>query len=114
MVGRWGMSEAIGPLAVTDGREGGPLLPGSSPVSPVTQQLVDEETRRIVEEAEREVVELLERERPRLDALASALLERETLDHADAYAVAGVDLPSAAADGARPADATAVSQRDAT
>ena len=100
MVGRWGMSDVIGPLAVTDGREDGPLLPGSSPVSPVTQQLVDEETRRIVEQAEREVIELLDRERPRLDALAAALLERETLDHADAYAAAGVDLPVSAADAA--------------
>ena len=100
MVGRWGMSDAIGPLAVTDGREDGPLLPGASPVSPVTQQLVDEETRRIVEQAEREVIGLLDRERPRLDALAAALLERETLDHADAYAAAGVDLPVSAADAA--------------
>ena len=107
MVGRWGMSEAIGPLAVADGREDGPLLPGSSPVSPVTQQLVDEETRRIVEEAEREVLDLLERERPRLDALAGALLERETLDQEDAYAVAGVDLPSARADAAEQARAAA-------
>jgi len=109
MVGRWGMSEAIGPLAVSDGREDGPLLPGSSPVSPVTQQLVDDETRRIVEDAEREVLELLERERPRLDALAAALLERETLDHADAYAVAGVDLPSPAELGERPRAAAAAS-----
>ena len=108
MVGRWGMSEAIGPLAVTDGREDGPLLPGASPVSPVTQQLVDEATRRIVEEAEREVVELLGRERPRLDALAAALLQRETLDHADAYAAARVDLPVSAADAAERARAEAM------
>jgi len=93
MVGRWGMSEAIGPLAVTDGREDGPLLPGAAPVSPATQQLVDNEAKRIVESAEREVVELLERERSRLDALAHALLERETLDQPDAYRIAGVNPP---------------------
>ena len=91
MVGRWGMSEAIGPLAVTDGREDGPLLPGASPVAPATQEMVDAETKRIVEQAEREVVELLERERGRLDALVHALLECETLDQPDAYRVAGVD-----------------------
>jgi cell division protease FtsH len=48
MVGRWGMSDAIGPIAVTDGRQGGMLLPGSTPASEPTQELVDKEVRRIV------------------------------------------------------------------
>jgi cell division protease FtsH len=93
MVGRWGMSDAIGAIAVTDGRQDGALLPGSVPASPPTQQLVDEEVRRIVDGAEQDVIKLLERERGRLDALARALLERETLDQPDAYEVAGVELP---------------------
>ena len=91
MVGRWGMSDAIGPVAVTDGRQDGMLLPGAEAASPVTQQLVDEETRRLIETAEREVIDLLTRERHRLDALARSLLERETLDQDDAYRVAGVE-----------------------
>ena len=49
MVGRWGMSDAIGAVAVTDGRRTAMLLPGSVPASPPDQQLVDEEVRRIVE-----------------------------------------------------------------
>ena len=89
MVSRWGMSDEIGPLAVGEGREDGMLLQGGSPVSPATQQMVDDETRRIVEDAEEEVIYLLERERARLDALAHALMERETLDQAEAYRVAG-------------------------
>jgi cell division protease FtsH len=93
MVGRWGMSDAIGAVAVTDGRQDGPLLPGALPASTATQQLVDEEVRRIVDEAERHVIQLLERERGRLEALARALLERETLDQPEAYEVAGVELP---------------------
>jgi cell division protease FtsH len=96
MVGRWGMSEVIGPVAVTEGREDGFLLPGASPVSPATQEAVDQETRRIVEAAERDVIDLLERERHRLDALAHALLQHETLDQEDAYRIAGVDPPPAA------------------
>jgi cell division protease FtsH len=88
------MSDAIGPVAVTDGRQDGVLLPGAVPVSPLTQQLVDEEVRSIVESAEREVIDLLERERERLDALTRALLERETLDQPEAYEVAGVELPT--------------------
>ena len=93
MVGRWGMSDAIGPIAVTDGRQDGPLLPGVSSTSEPTQELIDQEVRRIVDEAEREVVQLLEQERDRLEALANALLERETLDQPEAYEVAGVPVP---------------------
>src|SRR5438093_1654599 len=98
MVGRWGMSDAIGAIAVTDGRQDGARLPGSVPASPPTQQLVDEEVRRIVDGAEQDVIKLLERERGRLDALARALLERETLDQPEAYEVAGVEPPRVDAD----------------
>src|SRR4029077_3288452 len=93
MVGRWGMSDAIGPIAVTDGRQNGPLLPGVSPASEPTQELVDQEVRRIVDESEHELIDLLTRERDRLESLANALLERETLDQPEAYEVAGVPLP---------------------
>ena len=93
MVGRWGMSDAIGAVAVVDGRQDGALLPGSLPASASTQQLVDEEVRKIVDGAEHDVIQLLERERGRLEALAHALLERETLDQPEAYEVAGVELP---------------------
>jgi len=95
MVGRWGMSDAIGPIAVTDGRQDGMLLPGTMPASEPTQELVDKEVHRLVDEAEAEVLELLRRERDRLEALATALLERETLDQPEAYEVAGVPLPVA-------------------
>jgi cell division protease FtsH len=95
MVGRWGMSSAVGPLAVipTDGR--GPFLPGASEVSEDTQKLVDGEVRRIVEEAHEEVVALLSENRPKLDSLAEALLEHETLDEDEAYAAAGVSHAAA-------------------
>ena len=104
MVGRYGMSEAIGPVAVTEGRQDGVLLPGVEQSSPLTQQLVDEETRRIVETSEREVVDLLTRERARLEALANALLKRETLDQDEAYEVAGI--PAEAVELEREATAT--------
>jgi cell division protease FtsH len=93
MVGRWGMSDAVGPIAVTDGRQDGALLPGAMPASEPTQELVDQEVRRIVDGAERDVVDLLEEHRGQLDALADALLERETLDQPEAYQVARVPLP---------------------
>ncbi len=93
MVGRWGMSDAVGPVAVlpADGR--GPFLPGASEVSPRTQQLIDDEVRRIVDECHAKVVALLEANRDKLDSLAQALLEHETLDEDDAYDAAGVSRP---------------------
>ena len=103
MVGRWGMSDVIGPIAVADGRSDGMLLPGQSPTSPETQRLVDEEVRRIVEEAEHDTIALIERERPRLEALTRALLAKETLDQAEAYEIAGVPLADSAAEAPAPA-----------
>jgi cell division protease FtsH len=90
MVQRWGMSEKVGFLTVK-GQDGqGFLLPGSEPASEATQELVDAEVRRIVDEEQETTRRLLERERDKLDALAEALLERETLDEIDAYAAAGI------------------------
>jgi len=93
MVGRWGMSETLGPVAVIPRDAIGPFLPGASDASPETQRIVDQEVRRIVTEAQGEVLTLLTENRARLDALAGALLEHETLDEADAYAAAGVTRP---------------------
>jgi cell division protease FtsH len=93
MVGRWGMSEAVGPIAVIARDGAGPFLPGASEVSPATQKLIDDEVRRIVDEAHAEVVDLLRKNRDKLDSLAKALLEHETLDEEDAYAAAGVPRP---------------------
>jgi cell division protease FtsH len=93
MVGRWGMSDAIGRVSVLPSPGRGPLLPGVAEVSPHTQQLVDDEVHRIVEASYAEVLTVLGENRPRLDLLAAALLEHETLDEADAYAAAGIDRP---------------------
>jgi cell division protease FtsH len=91
MVGRWGMSERIGPVAVTPSDGQGPLLPGVSEVSPRTQEVVDAEVRRIVDESYDDVLGLLRGHRAQLDSLAEALLQHETLDEDDAYAAAGVE-----------------------
>jgi cell division protease FtsH len=90
MVGRWGMNPTIGLVAVLP-RDG--ANPWGDLTSPRTLELVDEEVRRTVETAYEEVVGLLVAERSRLDALAEALLERETLDQIDAYGIAGLGEP---------------------
>jgi cell division protease FtsH len=90
MVGRWGMSEAVGPVAVLPADGEGPFLPGASATSESTQRLVDEEVRRLIDGAHQEVTSLLSEHRDQLESLAQALLKAETLDGLDAYAAAGL------------------------
>jgi cell division protease FtsH len=97
MVGRWGMSRAIGPIAVLPADGQGPLLPGASETSPETQRLIDEEVKRIVETAHEEVTDELRAHRANLDALVAELMAHETLDQVAAYAAAGLPLNRAAA-----------------
>ena len=92
MVGRWGMSEQDRPgrPCCRIPRCESPLFPGSpSAPSEETRELVDAEVRRIVDECYQQALELLRDNRTRLDSLAHALLERETLDERDAYVAAG-------------------------
>jgi cell division protease FtsH len=90
MVGRWGMSRAIGPIAVLPSEAQNPLLPGAAQTSERTQQIVDEEVRRIVDDAHNAVTQLLSDNRDRLDSLTEALLAAETLDEDAAYEAARV------------------------
>jgi cell division protease FtsH len=102
MVGRWGMSKAIGKVSVLPRpeEESALLFPGAGRVSNETLELVDAEVRRIVDECYDEAIEQLRGNRERLDNLAVALLEHETLDEADVYRVAGIDRwPEHLADG---------------
>ncbi len=95
MVGRWGMSDAVGPIAVLPADGEGPFLPGVSATSEETQRRVDEEVHRLVEHTHGEVTELLSGYREQLESLARALLAAETLDALAAYAAAGVPGHSA-------------------
>jgi cell division protease FtsH len=88
MVGKWGMSEVIGPVMVTDDNRD----PFTRPeISEKTQELIDTEVRRIVDECYQTATSTLNEHREQLDALAQALLDKETLDEVEAYAIAGID-----------------------
>jgi cell division protease FtsH len=102
MVGRWGMSPAIGPIAVLPQDGLSPLLPGASETSEATQRMVDEEVRRIVDDAHNEVTRLVRDHRANLDSLVAGLLEHETLDEVDAYTAAGLPRNQAEAEPAQP------------
>jgi hypothetical protein len=85
MVGRWGMSDRIGPVSV--------LPPdGDARMSGISDSLlgaVDEEARKLIEECYVVARRLLAENRHRLDGLAGQLLSHETLDEPEAYAAAG-------------------------
>ncbi|HEX4011814.1 MAG TPA: ATP-dependent zinc metalloprotease FtsH [Solirubrobacteraceae bacterium] len=102
MVGRWGMSDKLGPVTLLPSEGQGPLLPGASETSPQTQWLVDQEVEHIVEASHATVTQLLTDHRPQLETLAHALLAQETLDARDAYAAAGVTMPERTPDPVAP------------
>ena len=96
MVGRWGMSERIGPIAVLPpaGQEQSPF-DGAAP-SPGTRELVDEEARRIIDECYADATRILGEHRDNLEGLAQRLLAEETLNEQDAYDAAGLGVRAAA------------------
>ncbi|WP_369214215.1 ATP-dependent zinc metalloprotease FtsH [Streptomyces flavofungini] len=87
MVGRWGMSARVGRLSAlpSDAQQAYGLA-----AAPETLDAIDGEMRRIVDECYESACRRLRDHRDRLDALAAALLENETLEEAQAYRVAGI------------------------
>ncbi len=83
MVTQWGMSDALGPMVY--GENDGEVFLGRSitthkNVSEVTMQKVDQEIRRIIDEQYALARRLIEENRDKVEAMAKALLEWETLD----------------------------------
>ena len=83
MVTQWGMSDELGPMVY--GENEGEVFLGRSitthkNVSETTLQKVDAEIRRIIDEQYKLARKLLEDNRDKVEAMAKALLEWETLD----------------------------------
>jgi cell division protease FtsH len=97
MVTQFGMSDAVGPVAVGDqehqiflGRE----FAQRREVSDSTAELVDEEVKRILEEAFQRAREILRGDLDTLHRMADVLLERETIDRDEVELIAqGKELP---------------------
>ncbi|HEY3078983.1 MAG TPA: ATP-dependent zinc metalloprotease FtsH [Chloroflexota bacterium] len=92
MVTRWGMSSEVGLIALDGTSQENYLavdLGRPRWYSEETARLVDREVKKIVDSCHEEALDLLRRERPRLDNLAEALLQRESLDEAEIRAVVG-------------------------
>jgi cell division protease FtsH len=97
MICNYGMSDAIGPVSFED--ENGDVFLGRDYMtrknySEKTAELIDDEVKRLLSSLYDEAKALLARERERLDRIADALLERETLEQSDlALLIAGEALP---------------------
>ena len=95
MVTRWGMSERFGAVALVP-RDGGFLgqantfSAGMKPFSEATAQLIDAEVQQILDDCYASALTLIKQHRAELDALAQALLERESLDEEEILAVTGL------------------------
>jgi cell division protease FtsH len=76
MVCEWGMDEIMGPLQLP----GNGAADNPAPAGESTRTLADQRVRATIEAAEQRAAGMLERYRAALEALAQALLERETLD----------------------------------
>jgi cell division protease FtsH len=92
MVTRWGMSENVGLLALDSPAQDNFLGTGFGQrwYSEETARTVDREIQRIVDECHEKAIDVLRSERQRLDALADALLERESLDEREILQVVGM------------------------
>jgi cell division protease FtsH len=103
MVTRWGMSDlGMIQFAPRDnpylGGQG--TFAGSRPFSEQTAMAIDTEVARIIEESHARATRLLNAHRDALDALAQALLARESLDEREVLQVTGLDRPRPVATGA--------------
>jgi cell division protease FtsH len=93
MVREFGMSPVLGPVGYPEGGSvflggGGPGM-SSRPYAEATQAAIDGEVSKLLRSAEERAVNLLKTHRAELDALVTLLLERETVDGADVYRIAG-------------------------
>jgi cell division protease FtsH len=96
MVTRWGMSEKLGLVQLVS--RGNPYLGGygdARAFSEETAKTIDSEVHKIIAESHEEAKRLLSAHRRQLDALAEALVARETLDAKEILTVTG--LPPAPA-----------------
>ncbi len=84
MVCLWGMTNELGPVTYDQGN-------GSFQYSQKTAEKIDELVQKIIVDAYNKARELLEKHRDKLDILAHALLEKETMYADEIYALLGLE-----------------------
>ena len=86
MVGTYGMSDILGPLAY-DKQGGGQFLGGNNNprrvVSDATAQAIDKEVRSLVDEAHENALNILRKNLPLLESISQKILEKEVIEGDD-------------------------------
>jgi ATP-dependent metalloprotease len=77
MVRQYGYSDVVGPVSAADSEE----------LSPSTRSMIDGEVRRMLEEAKQRAFDVLTTNKHKLETLANALIEYETLDKSEVLKV---------------------------
>ncbi len=96
MVCHWGMSEKIGPVAFRQGEDHpflGKELHEAREFSEATAHTIDLEVQRFLNAASDRASKLLADHRPQLEAISNALLQKESIDHADLVTLLGPPIP---------------------
>ncbi|MDG5814063.1 ATP-dependent zinc metalloprotease FtsH [Chitinispirillales bacterium ANBcel5] len=86
MVCQWGMSEKIGPATFTQGEEHpflGRDMIQQKDFSEHTAKMIDEEIQRIIVDQEQKTYRILNENKEKLNRLAEALIEHETLENGE-------------------------------
>ncbi len=97
MVCYLGMSPEVGPVLYKPGY-------GEFPYSQATAQKIDKAVQDLLQSCLDKAKELLRTNRDKLDALAQALFEKETLDAKEVYQVIGLEYPEAKIEGGQNPD----------
>jgi cell division protease FtsH len=80
MVTKFGMSDKLGTMVYADNDNDGFMSMSSKSISEATQQKVDAEIKRILDEQYMVARKLIEKNKKKVEAMAKALLEYETID----------------------------------
>jgi cell division protease FtsH len=97
MIREFGLSPALGPVGYPEGGSvflgGGGNALSSRPFAEATQAIIDAEVARLLREAEQTAVGLIRAHRAELGRIVELLLEKETVDGAEVYRIAGRPVP---------------------
>src|SRR5690242_4876227 len=98
MIREFGLSPALGPVGYPEGGSvflgGGGNALSSRPFAEATQAIIDAEVARLLREAEQTAVGLIRSHRAELGQIVELLLEKETVDGAEVYRIAGRPMPT--------------------
>lgn len=89
MVCKWGMTDALGPVAYEDAQEGYSYNPTSAQkqYSESTADIIDAEVKKLLEEANQKAMDIIEENHEKVELMTQMLMEFEVLDKEDVHKI---------------------------